>query len=195
MSVLKILVIVLCVKRGYKMVNNMEKLIPKQIKHNRKIMKMIVESKKIQKYYENKNNDIKEILSIIEKVANKEIASRNALMEMKAKDYHQLLDFIINLQEENKHLDEVNCKLRRNIEKLKNTNKNLKEELILMVKDDEKSQETIIKQAEIKNKAIKYLKEYCIDDEFYINLTNKEKNIIEVLNILEGSDKDSNDRY
>ena len=42
---------------------------------------------------------------------------------------------------------------------------------------------------EDRKKAIKYIKEYCIDDEFYINLTNKEKNIIEVLNILEGSDK------
>lgn len=34
-------------------------------------------------------------------------------------------------------------------------------------------------------KAIKHIKEYCIDDEFYINLTNKEKNIIDVLNILQ----------
>jgi len=40
------------------------------------------------------------------------------------------------------------------------------------------------------NKAIKYIKEHCIDDEFYINLSNKEKGIIDVLTILEnGSDK------
>ena len=29
-------------------------------------------------------------------------------------------------------------------------------------------------------KAINHIKEYCIDDEFYVNLTNKEKNIIEI---------------
>lgn len=39
------------------------------------------------------------------------------------------------------------------------------------------------------SKAIEYIEENCIDDEFYINLTNKEKHIIEVLNILKGSDK------
>lgn len=35
-------------------------------------------------------------------------------------------------------------------------------------------------------KAIEYIKENCIDDEFYINLTNKEKNIINALKILQG---------
>ena len=35
-------------------------------------------------------------------------------------------------------------------------------------------------------KAIEYIEENCIDDEFYINLTNKEKNIIKALNILKG---------
>lgn len=38
------------------------------------------------------------------------------------------------------------------------------------------------------NIAIKYIKQYCIDDEFYVNLTKKEKYIIDVLNILEGKD-------
>jgi hypothetical protein len=33
-------------------------------------------------------------------------------------------------------------------------------------------------------KAIEYIKENCIDDEFYVNLTNKEKSIIKVLEIL-----------
>ena len=46
------------------------------------------------------NNDIKEILDKLQKVANRETASRNALMEMKDKDYQLLLDYIINLQEE-----------------------------------------------------------------------------------------------
>lgn len=35
------------------------------------------------------------------------------------------------------------------------------------------------------NKAIEYINKYCIDDEFYINLTNKEKCIIDVLRLLE----------
>ena len=39
------------------------------------------------------------------------------------------------------------------------------------------------------NKSIKYIEEYCIDDEFYVNLTKKEKNIIYALKILKGSDK------
>ena len=43
---------------------------------------------------------IKEILDKLQKVANRETASRNALMEMKDKDYQLLLDYITNLQEE-----------------------------------------------------------------------------------------------
>lgn len=39
------------------------------------------------------------------------------------------------------------------------------------------------------DKAIKHIKQHCIDDEFYINLSNKEKGIVDVLNILQGSDK------
>lgn len=66
------------------------------------------------------NKEIKEILQKIESVANREIASRNSLMEMKDKDYQLLLDYITNLEKE----------------------------LELMVKDDEKSQKTIIKLSE-----------------------------------------------
>lgn len=40
------------------------------------------------------------------------------------------------------------------------------------------------------DKAIEYIEQNCIDDEFYINLTRKEKEIIKVLYILKGSDKD-----
>ena len=35
-------------------------------------------------------------------------------------------------------------------------------------------------------KAVEFIEKYCIDDEFYINLTYKEKAIFEVLNILNG---------
>lgn len=38
------------------------------------------------------------------------------------------------------------------------------------------------------DKAIKYIKEWCIDDEFYVNLTKKEKCIFDVLSILEGKE-------
>lgn len=37
---------------------------------------------------------------------------------------------------------------------------------------------------QIIDKAIEYIREYCIDDEFFINLTNKEKCIFDVLEIL-----------
>lgn len=40
------------------------------------------------------------------------------------------------------------------------------------------------------NKAIKHIEENCIDDEFYINLTRKEKGIVKVLDILKGCDKE-----
>ena len=40
------------------------------------------------------------------------------------------------------------------------------------------------------DKAIEYIEQNCIDDEYYINLTRKEKEIIKVLDILKGSDND-----
>lgn len=52
-------------------------------------------------------NEIKEILNKIKNVANKETASRNALMEMKDTDYQLLLDYITNLQEENERLNNI----------------------------------------------------------------------------------------
>ena len=46
----------------------------------------------------------------------------------------------------------------------------------------------LLKRDEKIDKAIECIKEYCIDDEFYINLTKKEKCIFDVLHILEGED-------
>lgn len=40
------------------------------------------------------------------------------------------------------------------------------------------------------NVVINYIKANCIDDEFYINLSNKEKCIIKALNILEGKENE-----
>lgn len=51
--------------------------------------------------------EIKEILDKLQKVANRETASRNALMEMKDKDYQLLLDYITNLQEEIERLNNI----------------------------------------------------------------------------------------
>lgn len=53
------------------------------------------------------NNDIKEILDRIKKVANKETASYNALMEMENTKYQLLLDYITNLQEEVKEYEMI----------------------------------------------------------------------------------------
>lgn len=52
-------------------------------------------------------DEIKEILDKLQKVANRETASRNALMEMKDKDYQLLLDYITNLQEENERVSNL----------------------------------------------------------------------------------------
>ena len=45
-------------------------------------------------------DEIKEILDKLQKVANCETASRNALVKMPYTDYQLLLDYITNLQEE-----------------------------------------------------------------------------------------------
>lgn len=58
---------------------------------------------------------------------------------------------------------------------------NLQKRLDFMIDRNDEKQERI-------NKAIEYIEENCIDDEFYINLTNKEKHIIIVLNMLLGDE-------
>jgi hypothetical protein len=55
------------------------------------------------------SEEIKEILDKLQKVAKRETASRNALIEMKDKDYQLLLDYITNLQQENERLKECYC--------------------------------------------------------------------------------------
>lgn len=52
------------------------------------------------------------------------------------------------------------------------------------------NQELIMKNCyyrHIIKQAIEYIEQNCIDDEFYINLTRKEKEIIKVLDLLKGS--------
>lgn len=52
------------------------------------------------------NDEIREILDKIQNVVNHKEASYNALIETKAEDYKQLLDYITNLQEENENTKE-----------------------------------------------------------------------------------------
>ena len=125
-------------------------------------------------------------------------------------EVHYLLDYITNLQKNNDNqmkyiadllvqitnLQQENDGLKNDLENEVADNKLRLEELTTMVRDDERSQETIIRLTKENKdyksrceKAIGYINKYCIDDEFYINLSNKEKAIIEVLNILQnGSD-------
>ena len=112
------------------------------------------------------NNEIKEILDKLQKVANRETASRNALMEMKDKDYQLLLDYITNLQEE--------------IERQSKAQVILDNELADMY--DYKSRN---------EKAIELLKEAgCYDEETKTFCDDIWEELPELLNILEGDDKE-----
>lgn len=101
----------------------------------------------------------------------------------------------------NKEIKEILDKLKNHIEGIRYANLTKYELRILLDYITNLEQENEIRQQDINNltyqlakektridKAIKHIKEYCIDDEFYINLTNKEKNIIDVLNILQGGE-------
>ena len=90
-----------------------------------------------------------------------------------------LLDYITNLQKQieeyQKALDETMSEkidLQEENQRLKENNQNMQVEM-------SRSWERI-------DKAIEYIKEYCIDEEFYINIPAEEKGIIEVLKILKG---------
>jgi hypothetical protein len=88
--------------------------------------------------------------------------------------YDKLLDYITSLEEKveklNKELDEatkiINIKHKAFIDTI----------------------QELTETATRIDKTIEYIEEYCIDDEFYVNLTKKEKNIIEAYNILKGED-------
>lgn len=51
----------------------------------------------------------------------------------------------------------------------------------------------LLEKDKIINNAINIIKEYCIDDEFIVNLSKKEKAIIKVLNILEGKEDEEDE--
>ena len=51
----------------------------------------------------------------------------------------------------------------------------------------------LLEKDNIINNAKNFVKEHCIDDEFIVNLSKKEKAIIKVLDILEGKEDDEED--
>ena len=63
-------------------------------------------------------------------------------------------------------------------------NKMLEDEREMLTKENFEWYKRYKKLVDRIEKAINYIEEYCIDDEFYVNLTKKEKCIIEVLHIL-----------
>ena len=63
-------------------------------------------------------------------------------------------------------------------------NKMLEDEREMLTKENFEWYKRYKKLVDRIGKAINYIEEYCIDDEFYVNLTKKEKCIIEVLHIL-----------
>lgn len=81
-----------------------------------------------------------------------------------------------------KHIEMSNEELLQQIK--------LNEELKQKVNNLQKENKELKDNLEVIDKAIEFIDKYCIDDEFYINLTYKEKAIIEVKKILQGSDKD-----
>ena len=91
-----------------------------------------------------------------------------------------------NFKTHEMRLNEENQNLKKEIERLKEEN-----DILCSIANGEKEkEEKILELINRINKAIEYIEEHCIDDEFYINLSNKEKGIIDVLNILKGVDKE-----
>lgn len=165
--------------------NSLEKLIPKQIERNKKMMEMIMESKKIQKHYENKTNDIKKILKNLDKNIKKVESFRhpNDIEDRKFKEiglffeekywnvFKDTLDCITNLEKENEKLKEQN----------KMTDEQIEKTLEVVSEHIYKSRN---------EKAIEYIKERTFDEVSiapFVDDFNCKENL---LNILQGEDKD-----
>lgn len=108
------------------------------------------------------NKDAIKIIKEIKSYENEDIC----LIVLSQKENKALLDYITNLDE-----------------KYKKSCETYQQAL------DETMSEKIDLEDKIK-KAIEFIDKYCIDDEFYINLTYKEKAIIEVKKILKGEYED-----
>lgn len=69
-------------------------------------------------------------------------------------------------------------------ENLRAENRMLKEQLELLVKDDERNQEVIIELKGRINKTIEYIKEHTLIDYYGMPRFNNQKNVEELLEIL-----------
>ena len=93
-----------------------------------------------------------------------------------------LWEYIPNLQKENEELKERIHDLLLDNTDYKLENERLNKQYDLMENSLDRKQGLI-------DKVIRYIEENCIDDEFYLNLTNKEKHIIVALNMLLGEEE------
>lgn len=145
------------------------------------------------------NNKIKEILDKLQKVANRETASRNALMEMKDEDYQLLLDYITNLQEENDDLKnrlentvaECNLRLQEN-EELKKNQRYYKNGVFSLEYDKETLSDMIDDYKSRIDKAIECIEDIwkeCESTNIY-NITLIGILRTQLLNILKGEDNE-----
>lgn len=166
-----------------------------------------------------KNNDAKIILNYITNLQKENKKYDQCLTEL-TDNYKDLQKELTNLQQENQdikdtlqdkldyigHLKELcdkyeeehntkfnewvfdkreNERLTQGVTLLTNKLIDMKKERNMFKNSFETMSKNYFEEKSRNEKAIKHIKEYCIDDEFYINLTNKEKNIIDVLNILQ----------
>ena len=118
-------------------------------------------------------NEIKEILEYLKDKNDyiEDFGIKYKRIHIDNGDLKILLDYITSLEQEN--------------ERLKDSKDWWKDRFFAQQEYDDSHRITAIEYKKRIYKAIDYIKKYCIDDEFYINLSNKEKAIIEVLNILE----------
>lgn len=128
------------------------------------------------------NNDIKEILDNLQ-------YGGFCWKRIYDEEIKKILDYITNLQqkvEQYENPDDLTLFYMWLDEKAKDKMKALQEEnerLAIELNNCMIERNNFLSRNE---KAIEYIKENCIDDEFYINLTYKEKHIIKALEILKG---------
>ncbi len=120
------------------------------------------------------SDEIKEILQKIENVANRETASRNALMEMKDKDYQLLLDYITNLQTIER---EYSSLLSENAELQQKYDKALSD----LVKESHKRMELSKNYDRIYNENCKLRENHNISDISLLDENDRLNNIIDEL--------------
>lgn len=131
---------------------------------------------------------------------NRELTQENEELKKKL-DRRYYKNEYERIKQENERLQENNSNMQEEMARVWEENERLKEEQEYNNYCDKQLRKKIsnleYKITTLENyksrceKAIEFINKYCIDDEFYINLSYKEKAIIEVLNILQNeSEKD-----